>query len=590
MAFKYDSMRPRVIPQWEQELVNEDKRLFQELHTHRNTFAMMWEETSELIAPNYRNTFYYGTFNWPGQKKTERQIDASGMLANARFGAICDSLLTPRNMFWHGLAPDDDELLKDREVREWLDKLKRVLFKYRYAPEANFASQNQMVYQLLGAFGTGGMFIDGFDDPTRVQSGFRYKALPLGQLFIRENHQGLIDTIIRWWRMTARQAEQKFPGMLPANMASALQQQREFPYNFLHVVKPNEEWDPRYLDERGKRFISHYISMEADSLLRRPGGYHTLPYAITRYEQFPDEVYGRGPAQMVLPALKTLNAQKGTFLKQGHRASDPVLLTHDDGLVDFVNRPGALNKGGMSAEGRRLVDILPSGNIQINEKMMDMERSLINDAFLVTLFQILTETPQMTATEVIERTNEKGILLAPTIGRQQSEYLGPLLNREIDLAMQQRLMPPMPDALRRALGRYHPVYTSPLARAQRAGEAAGFIRVVETAKEIVNITQDPSYLDPFDFDTALPEISADIQNVPPRWMAPDAFTIKPRSVAEKRKSRADAQQRKEQIDAMPAQAAMMKAQNKVQQGEPGIAPGMNQGMGGPVPRRNGAMI
>ena len=40
--------------------------------------------------------------------------------------------------------------------------------------------------------------------------------------------------------------------------------------------------------------------------------------------------------------------------------------------------------------------------------------------------------PQMTATEVIERTNEKGILLAPTIGRQQSEYLGPMIERELD--------------------------------------------------------------------------------------------------------------------------------------------------------------
>ena len=47
---------------------------------------------------------------------------------------------------------------------------------------------------------------------------------------------------------------------------------------------------------------------------------------------------------------------------------------------------------------------------------MDEERSLINDAFLVSLFQILTETPNMSATEVIERTNEKGILLAPTVG------------------------------------------------------------------------------------------------------------------------------------------------------------------------------
>ena len=136
--------------------------------------------------------------------------------------------------------------------------------------------------------------------------------------------------------------------------------------------------------------------------------------------------------------------------------------------------------------------------------MMEHEAALINDAFLVTLFQILTETPQMTATEVIERTNEKGILLAPTIGRQQSEYLGPLIDRELDVLAAQNLLPPMPPRLREAQGEYEVRYDSPLARAQRAQEAAGFIRTVETVKELVNITQDTSLLDPFDFLTAIP--------------------------------------------------------------------------------------
>ena len=59
--------------------------------------------------------------------------------------------------------------------------------------------------------------------------------------------------------------------------------------------------------------------------------------------------------------------------------------------------------------------------------------------------QILQDNPRMTATEVIERTREKGILLAPTVGRQQSEYLGPLVDREIDVLVEQGLLPPMPD-------------------------------------------------------------------------------------------------------------------------------------------------
>ena len=66
------------------------------------------------------------------------------------------------------------------------------------------------------------------------------------------------------------------------------------------------------------------------------GGYRTFPYAVSRYDQAPREVYGRGPAQMVLPALKTLNAQKATSSRPGHRAVDPVLLTADDGVVGLA--------------------------------------------------------------------------------------------------------------------------------------------------------------------------------------------------------------------------------------------------------------
>lgn len=270
---------------------------------------------------------------------------------------------------------------------------------------------------------------------------------------------------------------------------------------------------------------------------------------------------------MVLPALKTLNAEKRMFLKQGHRAADPVYLTHDDGIVDFNVRPGSMNAGGVNSDGKPLVHILPSGEIQISKEMMAEERSLINDAFLVTLFQILTETPTMTATEVIERINEKGILLAPTIGRQQSERLGPMIDRELDVLSSQGLLDPMPPRLREAQGEYQVVYTSPLARQQRAGEAAGFIRTVETAKEIVAITQDPSYLDVFDFDVALPDI-ADIQVVPASWMATEE------KIAGKRKARAQAQQRQESIQAAPAAAAMMKS--KAAMMKAGVDPGQQQ--------------
>jgi hypothetical protein len=265
--------------------------------------------------------------------------------------------------------------------------------------------------------------------------------------------------------------------------------------------------------------------------------------------------------------LKTLNAEKRTFLKQGHRAADPVLLTYDDGLLSFNMTPGAQNPGGMNADGKPLVGVLPSGNIQINKEMMDEERAIINDAFLVTLFQILTETPQMTATEVIERANEKGILLAPTVGRQQSEYLDPMIHRELDLLSSQQALDPMPPRLKEAGGAYNVVYTSPLSKAMKAQEAAGFFRTIEGVKELVAITGDHSLLDPFDFPTATRAI-ANIQSVPESWMSDDT------QIAAKVKARSDAAQRQEMIQAAPAAAAMMKAR---------AAAGQPQGRGPQLP-------
>jgi hypothetical protein len=558
-------------------IVEDTLREFGVMQLQRNVTASQWEEVAEILSPNDRNTFFYGNYNWPGEKKTQRQIDANGQQALEKFKAICDSLLTPRNMYWHQLEADIPEVQKDRQARLWYEQATHALFKMRYAYTANFGSQNQMVFHSLGAYGTAGIYVDELFEQYGPGRGVRYRAIPLGELFIKENHQGLVDGFIRWYRLDARQARMQYPeaweaGLLK-NCQSAFEQKSQMKFDFLHHVylRGENDYDPDRRDYRGKKWASCHVSISNRTLVKE-GGYHSFPLPISRYVQAPGETYGRGPAMMVLPALKTLNAEKATFLKQGHRASDPVLLTVDDGLFDYTMRPGSKVAGGMSPEGKPLVGILPTGEIQISKEMMAEEKALIMDAFLVTLFQILTETPQMTATEVIERTNEKGILLAPTVGRQQSEYLGPLISREIDLAIRLRLLPPPPGIIRESGAGYNAVYTSPISRAMRAQEAAGFMRTVESVKELVNITGDPSLLDQFNFDVAIPQISQ-IEAVPESWMATEA------QVAQKRKNRAQAQKAQQDIQAMPAQAAMLKAQAVVNKNQPGVAPG--QAFGGP---------
>lgn len=535
----------------EEGIVDRTLRVFQQIQTYRYVFGSHWEEVAELIDPNSRNTFQFGNYNWPGQKKTDRQVDSTGQLALSRFTAICNSLITPSNSFWHGLEADDDYIMKDRATRLWYEKVVHVLFRLRYMPEANFVPQNFARYRSLGAYGNNGLFTDELDPSLSGKYGFRYRAVPLGELFFTVNHQGAVDGFIRWMRMTARQIKQRWPDNFPSKYQTALEANSEQLFDILHHVYLNEEYEYGRLDLKGKRFASCYVAMDAKVLLQE-GGYRSFPMDVQRYEVAPGEWYGRGPAMMVLPALKTLNAEKRTFLKQGHRAADPVLLTNDDGLLSFDMTPGAQNPGGMSAEGKPLVGVLPTGNIQISQDMMNEERQLINDAFLVSLFQILTETPTMSATEVIERVNEKGILLSGL------DALIPVtqIEREIEIAMFNGWLPPMPPRMREAARagalQHRMVLTSPLAKSKQAQEAAGFFRTLEGVKELVAITGDQSLLDPFDFDMAVPGI-ANIQSVRESWMA-DA-----NMVAAKRKNRAAAAQREEMIKAAPAAAALAKA-------------------------------
>jgi len=553
-----DKAAPKTVAETAREMtiVEESLREFSELQAYRSQRALQWEESASLLMPVMKNTFYFSNYNFPGIKKTQLQVDSTAMLANWKFAAICDAIITPFSSQWHALSSPDPEISKDRQSRLYFERVSHILAEMRNAPTASFRRNNQTIYQMIGAFGNAPMFVDQLADPFgRPARGIRYKAVPVGQVFIRENHQGNIDGFCRWFRLTGSQAVKQFGDVVPEGIRKAAEIGSQAPFDFLHRVVPNGEYDPQRRDSKGKPYASYYISLTGKTLLSE-GGYRVFPMPYCRYSQNPEDPYSDGPAQLVLPTLKSLNAEKNMFLKVGHRTADPILLGPDDGLVDPSLRPGAYNRGGVSPEGKPLVIPLSYGSLPITKEMMDEERAIVGDAFLTSIFSALVENPQMTATQVVELINQKGIFLAPMAGSMAPDYLGSLIEREIDIAADLGFLPPMPPLLQEARGQYKVEYTSPLFKAARAGDAAGFLRTVESALEVAGQMQDQSILDSFDFETAIPAI-ADIQSVPVSWMA------SPDQIAAKRQARAQAQQQQQQVQALPAQAAMLKARAAV---------------------------
>ena len=531
-------------------------QLFQYARLNRVNFEVQWEEAAALTWPEYRNSFAFGHVRAPGVKYTQFQVDSTSAIKAWRFMAIADAMLTPHNMLWSIYRADDPELMKDRSVKVYFEQLTKCMWCLRYAPNANFLSQQQTNWHGLGVFGNIGMLVDAFDATPNTERGLRYIGCPPGEIYVLVNHQGRVDGYIRHFRWTARQAFSRWKEKLPPVVFAALEKGDNYTmWDFLEFVLPRTDYDPMAIfSAKGKPYRSIYVSVAGFSIIEE-GGYYSMPLSFGRYMQAPEEWYGRGPAQQVLPELKTKNAEKEAFLKQGALAGDPAYLLPEDGLFDFKSASGAYNYGGMTEDGKPLVATLPAGNIQITKELMADSDKNIDAAFLTDLFPMLFERggAQRSAREVVEVANQMGIFLAPTLGRQYGEYLGTMAMRELVVARQLRLLPKVPPILKEAKGDFHVKFTSPLARALNGQGIAGYMRTVEMGAQISQASGDDSVWDYFDFGTAIPEM-AEEQYAPSRWMAGA------KQIAAKQKARADAQARDQQLKALPGQAAIMKAQ------------------------------
>ena len=482
------------------------------LKSDRGVWEYHWEEIAERMLP--RQVGFFGE-RTHGEKKTQKIFDSRPQIALERFGSVMDSLLTPRQSIWHNLTSTNDYLNRDYTVKSWFYQANKILFAARYSPKANFAGQNSERWVSMGAFGTGAIFID-----FQPGSGLRYRCVNLRDLLMRLNHQGIVDTVYRMLKLTARQAAQKWGvRALPERVLKALENpnRQNETFEFVHCVKPREDYDNSRADARGKPWASYYVAVADKQMVAPEGGFNSFPYSIARYTTAPDEVYGRSPAMTALPDVKMLNEMAKTDMRAVHKLVDPPILLHDDGILGngamTVNmRPGGLNVGGVDRNGNALIQPFQTGaRVDIAETKMEQRRGSIDDAFLVTLFQILVENPRMTATEALIRSQEKGMLLTPTIGRQTSEALGPQIERELDLLMFHRVLPPMPDLLIEAEGEFEITYDSPMSRMQRAEELVGVQRSMELLTPFAQMN--PSVLDVINQDE-LARLTLEVSGVP----------------------------------------------------------------------------
>lgn len=472
-------------------------RVQAQMESDRGTWEGHWREVAELVRPN--QNFFQQMQRSQGDKRNQKIFDDTAQLALPKFAAAVISMAFPATQQYHKITCMVESLAKNAMVKRWFEQVNDILFKVRYGPHANFQSQSGEMVLDVGAFGTGILYVDDV-----IGVGIRYKSFPLAETYIAEDAHGRINRLHRKFEYTAQQAVSMFgEEKLSDGIKNAAKTQPMTKFWFLHAVYPNEQYDQKQMlhPVNGKAFASHYIEVQTRRTVDS-GGYRTFPFAVSRYETSPREVYGRGPAMKVLPTIKTLNEMKKTVLRAGQLVvAPPIMLTDDASLGAFDMRSNALNHGYVDAQGRAMaMPFQSNGKVDLGLDLMNAEREAINDAFLVSLFRILVDQPQITATEAMLRAQEKGQLLAPTMGRMQSEMLGVVVERELDILQMNGALPPMPQELIDAGAEYKLEYQSPLNQAQKAGVG---ISILNTWQAVTQIAQaDPSVMTLFDTHVA----------------------------------------------------------------------------------------
>tara|TARA_R110000782_G_scaffold102036_1_gene188952 strand:+ start:151 stop:1749 length:1599 start_codon:yes stop_codon:yes gene_type:complete len=467
-------------------LASELMKRFGSLENQRATWETHWQEIGDYVVPRKADI---NKVRSAGDKRTENIFDGTAGLAAELLAASLHGMLTNMSTKWFSLQFQNDEYNTIDEAREWIGDVERVM--YGAFSRSNFNEQIHELYHDLITFGTAVMFVEA-DDEFDLSFSTRH----ISECYITENDKGRVDTVFRKFKMPLRAAVNRFGA---ENMTSKiLKKEKENPYEMmtlLHAVYSRDERDVTKVDAENKPIASVYLDPDEKTVLSE-GGFDEFPYCSPRFLKASFEIgYGRSPAMTALADIKMLNKMSEVTIRAAQKQVDPPLLVPDDGFILPIRTvPGGLNFY-RSGTRDRLEPLNIGANNPIGLAMEEQRRKAIQSSFYVDQL-ILGQGPQMTATEVVQRTEEKMRLLGPVLGRLQAELLQPLITRCYNLLSRQGAFKPAPELIE---GQDFDIeYVSPLAKAQKAGDVQSALQFIELTQPLAQI--DPGVMDYIDTD------------------------------------------------------------------------------------------
>lgn len=504
-----------------------------QLRNERESWMAHWKEISDYLLPR-SGRFFVDDRN-RGDKRHNNIYDSTGTRALRVLAAGMMAGMTSPARPWFRLTTSDPQLDESAAVKAWLADVTRLM-QMVFAKSNTYRTLHSM-YEELGAFGTASTIV-----LADFNSVIHHYTLTTGEFAMAADHRGQVNTLYREFQMTVAQMVREFgrdncsPTVQTLFDRGALEQW----VTIMHAIEPRVDRDMTKRDDRNMAWKSVYFEHggNEDKILR-DSGFKEFPALCPRWATTGGDIYGNSPAMEALGDIKQLQHEQlrkaqGIDYKTKPPLQAPTSLKSRDvdtlpGGISFVD--SAAPNGGI----RSAFEV----NIDLSHLLADIQdvRERIKGSFYADLFLMLANgtNPQMTATEVAERHEEKLLMLGPVLERMHNEILDPLIEMTFSRMVEAGIVPPPPDELQGM--ELNVEFVSMLAQAQRAIATNSVDRFVGNLGAVAGIK--PEVLDKFDADRWA-DAYADMLGIDPELIVPGE------QVALIRKQRAEAAQAQQQ--------------------------------------------
>ena len=273
----------------------------------------------------------------------------------------------------------------------------------------------------------------------------------IGEYYLTSRFGGPVNGVMRVFHLEVYQVVQKFGiDNVSKDVRKAYEEANySRKVKVYHLVLP-DEFNLKIPRLSGKPWLSIYYEegFPDGGKVLHFGGFSTQPFAAPRWSVISEEVYGGGPGEDTLPAIRGLQKEKYEQLIALSKVNDPPLVSPPGVDPDIIHRvPGGITPD-PTADGslglRPLYQIRPDMNALLQE-IADTRR-MVESGMFTDLFTMIANTvdARKTATEVAALKEEKMMVLGPVLDNIHNELHTPFIQAVFHYTAQYGLLPPPP--------------------------------------------------------------------------------------------------------------------------------------------------